>query len=194
MIDVDGPSYWLSNGEPMFLPAMTLDSLRRFVVLSIDPVGPKTGRYQLADVEITDEETYEERLLVRTYLGETLHEGEPCLGYDMRASVMTDEIQDLFKSQQLPEIVIVGRAHTTTRKNKKRHWHLKELAPRDEDEQKEFDEFLDELEDDAELRKDIDIYKNDDVDEADEDVQQSAIKLSEMKIDEGQQFAFLPDQ
>ena len=194
MIDVDGPTYWQASDTPMFLPVMTLGSLRRFVVVSIDPVGGQTGRFQLADVEITDEDTYEERILVRSHLGGILREGEPCLGYDIRASALPDEVEAVFKKRELPDVILVGRARTNTKKNKKRHWHVKELAPRDESEQEEFNEFLSDLEDDAELRKDIDIYKNEDVNEDDQDVRESAIRLSEMKIDDsGQQYAFLPD-
>jgi nonsense-mediated mRNA decay protein 3 len=183
MIDVDGPTYW----DRPFTPILSLDSLRRFVVISIDPIGPKCGRFQIADVELTDEETYSDRILVRTHLGAHLHESEPCLGYDVRVNVLPDDIQDLFKKQDLPEVIIVGRTQPLAHKRqRKRPWHVKQLAPRPEHEQEEFEEFLDDLENDAELRKEVEIFKNEGVEVSNPELQSSLIAISEMKIDDGQ--------
>lgn len=185
---VDSQKYW--NNE--FQPIVTIDSLRRFNVITIEPIGPKVGRFQLADVEITDEETFSDRLIVRTHLGAKLVEGESCLAYDLRVNVLPDDVEQVIKRDQL-SVVIVGRARSTVKKHKKRVWHLKELAPKDSDEMNEFEDFLDEIEDDEELRQDIPIYRNNDVDENDPEIRQSIISLKEMQIDDGNQYVYAPD-
>jgi nonsense-mediated mRNA decay protein 3 len=191
VIDVDAATYW----DRPFGPALSLSSLHRFVVITIDPIGPKSGRFQLADVELADEETYAERVLVRSHLGAHLKEGDVCLAYDVRASVLPDDAQLVFAKQNLPEVVVAGRAPPTDeRKQRKRVWHVKELAPRGSDEEKEFDEFLDDIENDPELRQDIEIYKNEDVADDNPDLRASIIGMNEMKVDDGSvPYAFLPE-
>jgi nonsense-mediated mRNA decay protein 3 len=190
MIDIDGPTYW----DKPFEPALTVKSMKPFVVIMIDPVGPRLGRFQLADVELTDEETYGERLLVRSHLGAQLKEGAHCCAYDMRACVLPDVVQHIFTKQDLPDVVIAGTGHPTRhRGRRKRVWHLKQLAPRKDDEE-EFEEFLDELENDPDLRKDVNIYRNPDLTDDNPDVRASIIGLSEMKIDDGTEpYAFVAD-
>lgn len=148
-ITVDAATYWKNP----FDPALTTEHLRRFIVLSIDVID---GNY--ADVELTDEETYQDRILTKTHLGNVLVENELCLAYDLRVSVVSDKAEEVFKKYGIPEVIVVGRTKSETRR--KRAWHVKELAPYDDDVHEEFEEFLDELEEDPELRQDIKIYKN----------------------------------
>jgi hypothetical protein len=49
-------------------------------------------------VDITDEETYSKRFLVRTYLDLLLKEGDNCLGYDLQSEVFPESIEDSLKS------------------------------------------------------------------------------------------------
>ena len=65
IISVDGPTYWKNPFETL----LTLSSLKKFVVVSIDVSGPKVGRFQPADIELTDEDTYQDRIIVKSHLG-----------------------------------------------------------------------------------------------------------------------------
>ncbi|OHT16745.1 NMD3 family protein [Tritrichomonas foetus] len=180
IISVDGPKYWNFPFETL----LTLSSLKKFVVLSIETTGPRIGRFQTADVELTDEETYQDRIIVKTHLGNELKEGEGCLAYDIRTTMISDDAMDVFKKHDLPEVIIVGRTHQTSqKKNRQRPWHVKQVAPTFSDDQQDFEEFLDDLEDNPDLRKGIEIYKNPETKEDDPAIQESMIALSEMKIE-----------
>ena len=180
IISVDGPKYWNNPFEPL----LTLSSLRKFMVLSIEITGPKIGRFQTADVELTDEETYQDRIIVKTHLGNELKEGDGCLAYDVRASMISDDAMNVFKKHSLPEVIIVGRTHQAAhKKHRERPWHLKQVAPQFSSEQEDFEEFLDDIEENPELRKGIDIYKNEEADDNDPSLKESLIALSEMKIE-----------
>jgi nonsense-mediated mRNA decay protein 3 len=186
MISVDGTNYW----ERPFQAALSLSSLTRFIVISIEPVGPQLGKFQCADVELVDEETYADQVIVRSHLGGELHEGEPCVGYDLRTAILPDDLQVAFAKQKVPDVVIVGRCQAAdSRRQRRRAWHVRELAPRDDAEQAEFDEFLDDLESDADLRKGINIYRN-----TDAPGDPSALDPSEMKPDDGSgRYVYRPD-
>ena len=189
IIDVDGPTYWKNQ----FKAAATVGSLSKFIVLNIEKCGPKTGRYQLADVELTDED-YDEHIMVRTHLGDQLYIGEPCLAYDTRAIVLRDDIVDVFKKFDISPIIIVGRTHN--KKKGVRKWQLKELAPHKSSDDEEFEEFMNDLEDDPELRQDVDIYENPEAKTAPAgQVLDTNIAISELKVDENpdQKYAFIPD-
>ncbi|KAK8837653.1 hypothetical protein M9Y10_036186 [Tritrichomonas musculus] len=181
IISVNGPTYWKNPFEPL----LTLGSLKKFVVVSIETSGPKVGRFQPADVELTDEDTYQERIIVKSHLGCDLREGESCFAYDLRSSIIPDDAMDVFKKHNLPEVIIVGRVPQShaNKKKRQRPWHLKRIGNQFSSEQEDFEEFLDDLEENPELRKGISIYKNDNTPNNDPEIEQSLIALSEMKIE-----------
>ena len=74
-------------------------------------------RFQIAELELTDEETYSDRVLVRTHLGFLLNEGDVCYGYDLREAVFPDEVSDsLKKTEFLSGVVVVARAPSALKK------------------------------------------------------------------------------
>ncbi|KAH0806394.1 60S ribosomal export protein nmd3 [Histomonas meleagridis] len=177
IIDIDGPKYW----KRPFNAILSLSDLKKFVVISIECIGAKIGRFQVADIELVDEETYSEHISVRSHLGNILHENDVVLGYDIRSSVLTDKDAEVFQRHNLSEVIIVGKSVEHKKRNKRRQWHVKELAPVNESDQEEFEEFLDDLENDAENRQNVDIYRNTEVAADDPDVVRTTIALSEMK-------------
>lgn len=187
-IDMDGPTYWANQ----FNSACTIDSLTKFNVINIEPFGPRIGQFQLADVELADQ-NYEETIMVRTHLGDHLYVGEPCLAYDLRTIVLPDKTEDVIKKYDISPVIIVGRTHE--KKHGIRKWKIKELAPHKSSDDEEFENFMDELEDDKELRQDVDIYKNPDAEGKPENqLLDTAIGISEMKIDDsGEQYSFTPE-
>ena len=152
-IDVDTTTYWKRPFEAI----LTHRDLRRFVVLNIDPIdtNDRDCRFKMADVEITDEETYDDHIVVRTHLGDKLHEGNVVLCYDRRVSCLPDAADNVFKKRDLPDVIIAGRAT-----EKKRKFKVAELAPHNSDDEDEFHAFVDELVDDSDLRQDVVIYKD----------------------------------
>ena len=127
-------------------------------MLNIDPIdtNDRDCRFKMADVEITDEETYDEPIIVRTHLGDKLREGCVVLCYDRRVSCLPDAVDNVFKKRNLPDVIVVGRAH-----DKKRSYKVRELAPHNSDDEAEFQGFMTDLAEDSELRQDVTIYKGD---------------------------------
>jgi nonsense-mediated mRNA decay protein 3 len=152
-IDIDTTTFWKRPFEPIF----TRRDLRRFVVLNIEHIdlGDRDCRFKMADVEITDEETYDDRIVVRTHLGDKLHEGNVLLCYDRRVSCLPETVDEIFKKRDVPDIIIVGRVT-----EKKRKFTVKELVPINAGDEDEFKAFIEELVDDPELRNDVVLYKD----------------------------------
>jgi len=106
-----------------------------------------------------------------THLGNVLHAGDLVLCYDMEKANLPDVLQkDLAKRKKdLPEVIIVRKAYR--RKGApKRKWKLKQLAKDAPDRSKkddaekaadEYEQFLRDLEEDPEMRKNISLYKTD---------------------------------
>ena len=159
ILKIDGKTYWTKPFEPL----MTHQQLKRFVVLSKEDFGQAvTPKFQLADFELTDEDTYEDRVIVRSHLGTIIHEGDVCLAYDLRDAVLPDEISDQINKIDFSKVIIVckARMEKKTKKRPRREWRLRKLAPLYPDDVEVFDEFMDELEDDAKLREGIIAYKD----------------------------------
>lgn len=182
IIKVDAKKYW---NKP-FDPLMTYKQCTVFNVLSIEPVGSRAGAFQVADVEITDEETYTERLIVRTHLGSILKEGDSVLCYDLRTFSLPENAEDRLKKAGGQEVFICAKTWPEKKKkSQKRKWMIKELAPHGED--PDFDEFLDELDENKDLRAGVQIYKKENApdEELDPEVVGPMVALSELQIDDG---------
>lgn len=181
VISIDGPTYWANE----FQTLLNLSSLKKFVVVSIECTGPKVGRFQPADIELTDEDTYQDRIIVKSHLGNDLKEGDSCFAYDIRSSVISDDAMEVFKKKNLPEVIIAGKVPQSSGNKKKRPrpWHLKHVGdlPQFSSDQEDFEEFMNDLEENPELRSGVPIYKNEDAN--DDDIEESLIALSEMRIE-----------
>ncbi|EAY21156.1 NMD3 family protein [Trichomonas vaginalis G3] len=152
-IDIDAITFWKKPFEPVFVH----EDLKRFVVLNVEHIdtNDRDCRFDMADVEITDEETYEDRFIVRTHLGGKLREGFVVLCYDRRITNIPDTVAAVFKKKKIPEIIIAGRAPP----EKKPKMKVKELTPHLSDDDEQFNAFMEDLVDDSEMRQDVNIYK-----------------------------------
>jgi len=109
---------------------------------------------------VTDWKTYN----VRSHLGEYLEHGVSVLGYDLTTLNFFLEAGDEVKN--LPEIVLVKRFYPN---KKKRIWKLRRMDIEEKDEknihkknkvkEEHFDDFLEEVENDPDMRQKINLYK-----------------------------------
>ena len=139
-------------------PFLIRQNLKRYVVVSIDPVNTKDRecQFQMVDVEIVDEEYYDEHLIVRSHLGAKLREGCVVLCYDRRGCALNESVEQTFKKKKLPDVIIACRANT----NKKKKFRVKEITPHCQEHDDEFNGFMEDLQDDKELRQDVPVYKD----------------------------------
>lgn len=196
--DLTAPVFWRSPFPSLLEAAQMVE----FVVLDVEPTGDIRGKHVLADVTIcrecdlgVNDNTY----YVRTHLGGILHPGDSALGYFLTNTNFNSDLWDTLDTNNLPEVVIVKKHYARkSKKSKNRQWKLKRMAKehndivanddsrqaRQEQElaERDYELFLQELEEDQELRQTINLYKagetaptNDDDMDDDDDAPEIAI-------------------
>ncbi len=108
-----------------------------------------------------------ELISVRTHLGEKVYPGDIFLGYDLTSLIMNHDLEDnMTDNANIPDFVLVKKKYKRN-SNKKRIWKLKHLdkdvemgKQKDEDEKdKQYEEFLRDIEENKDLRKNINLYQ-----------------------------------
>ncbi|KAK5121801.1 ribosome-binding protein [Meristemomyces frigidus] len=187
--DLSTPIYWRAP----FPPLADVQDLVEFIVMDIEPLGQQQGRFLFAEATIaraSDLGVNDTTYLVRTHLGAILHPGDSVKGYHLSGTQFNnDNFEAIQESKQysgtIPDVVLVKKVYPARRKNKSRNWKLKrmgreesEMKPRKQDADREavdYEQFLQDLEADPELREGLKMYRNQDA------VQ--PIAMSEMETD-----------
>eukprot|EP00310_Coccolithus_braarudii_P019104 CAMPEP_0183342490 /NCGR_PEP_ID=MMETSP0164_2-20130417/8591_1 /TAXON_ID=221442 /ORGANISM="Coccolithus pelagicus ssp braarudi, Strain PLY182g" /LENGTH=540 /DNA_ID=CAMNT_0025513099 /DNA_START=84 /DNA_END=1702 /DNA_ORIENTATION=- len=110
-----------------------------------------------------------------SHLGGVLKVGDYAWGYSVAASQLNSEVSDA-EAKQLPEVVLVKKSYSERRrKPRMRHWKLQQLQKEADagvvrgrhmdtsGYEDQFEEFMQDLEEDPTLRKDVDLYRDPDV-------------------------------
>ncbi|EMC91767.1 hypothetical protein BAUCODRAFT_304165 [Baudoinia panamericana UAMH 10762] len=172
--DLSTPIYWRTP----FAPLADVKDLVEFVVMDIEPIGPQKGRFLLAEATIaraSDLGVNDTTYLVRTHLGGVLHAGDSVMGYHLTGTQFNnDNFEAIQESKQysstIPDVILVKKHYTARRKTKARNWKLRRMAkeesemkPRKQDadrEEVDYEQFLQDLEADPELREGLKMYRN----------------------------------
>ncbi|GAB7330955.1 hypothetical protein MBLNU13_g02467t1 [Cladosporium sp. NU13] len=173
--DLSTPVYWR---EP-FSPIADVTNLTEFIVLDIDIIGPQKGRFILANATVAravdlgvNDNTYN----IRTHLGSILHVGDSAMGYFLVGRQFNnDHFEAIAESKQyggtIPDVILVKKHYQARKKNKVRNWKLKRMGLHDNDEMKprkqdvdrdaiDYEQFLQDLEQDPELRQGANLYRD----------------------------------
>ena len=171
--DVSTPIYWRSP----FSNLADVQQLTEYIVLEIEPLGPEKGRYALAEATIaksTDLGRNATTYNVRTHLGNILNPGDTVMGYHLTGTNFNNpQFEALEQSSAyasyIPDVILVKKMYPRKKKNKSRNWRLKrmnkdegELLPKKADQEKmerDFEMFLQDVEEDEELRNTVALYK-----------------------------------
>ncbi|XP_014241897.1 60S ribosomal export protein NMD3 [Cimex lectularius] len=198
--EVTGTNYWRDPFKSIFNPKQ----LSQYIVMDIEPIAdserklfPGQGhisiKHVLCDVWLVKESDLgmtESTIHTRSHLGHILKPGDTVLGYNLNESNVNDDNFDKVDKDKIPDVIIVKKHYPN--RSKRRMWKLKHL-PRDDTSINSADQdyagFLDDLEEDAVYRQNVNIYKDpkkavmpvdtDDVDESN----QFCITLEEMLDD-----------
>lgn len=173
--DMQSPIYWRNP-----FPALAdVTQLVEFIVLDVEPTGVVKGKYVSADITVSRESDLglnDTSYYVRSHLGGILHPGDSCLGYYLSNANFNSELWDTLDSDNIPEVILVKKHYPRkSRKSKNRNWKLKRMArehkelggnedsrqARQEQEraERDYEIFLQELEEDEEMRQAINLYK-----------------------------------
>lgn len=152
--------------------------LKEYTVMDIEPIKEKdkkkfpgqghvTDKYAIADVWLVKTEDLgldQNTIHTRTHLGGILKPGDSVLGYALSEVNVNDDNFDKLNADAIPDVMLVKKfyGHDKTARRRARLWKLKHLAV-DVDmnsENNEYNEFLDDLEEDPELRANVNIFRD----------------------------------
>lgn len=176
------------------------------------------NKYALADCQVArlaDFGANDRTLFARTHLGHILKPGDHAVGYDLANANFSDSNfeEAIHKGLNVPDVILVRKSYEEKRKTRKakgvggsRSWKLERMAvekgdemgtvgksshrghPQHEEEQ-DMERFLEELEEDPEMRARVSLYKNKDVlptqqHMADDDSDEDAQSIPEIPLEE----------
>ncbi|KAF5107496.1 hypothetical protein DV453_003026 [Geotrichum candidum] len=169
--DISADIYWRAP----FMSLANASQMVEFFVIHVEPLGPMRGRHALADVQVarmSDIQTNGQTHILRTHLGGILHPGDTAWGYYIANSNFNNSDWDNLRPGEQPDVVLVKKSYPNRRKNRGRNWKLKRMAKEHnlEDDarttkndlarvEQDYEMFLQELEEDQELRTTVNLYK-----------------------------------
>ncbi|CAK7198102.1 ribosome-binding protein [Sporothrix eucalyptigena] len=174
--EISAPIYWREKNP--IRPLADAKELVEFVVLDIETTPTSKGRWRLAEATVaraSDLGSNDTTYFTRTHLGGLLKAGDSAMGYLLQGSNYNNpQLDDIEKSHAysslVPDVVLVKKHYPNRRKNKRRNWKLKrmakqesELLPKKADQdrmEQEYEMFLQDVEEDEELRAALALYKN----------------------------------
>ncbi|KAH7446691.1 hypothetical protein KP509_01G068600 [Ceratopteris richardii] len=171
---VDATQYWRTPYKSL----LTSRQLIEYVVLDVEPEHTiaGNGKFALAQVQVARVSDFGKNDLIftsKTHLAHLLNPGDHALGYDLYGANLNDSELDKYKNLVLPDVVLVKKSYEEKRqkrRGKPRPWKLKNLPMEvdvvvkgrtDEDKRiNDYEKFMDELEEDPELRANVALYRN----------------------------------
>uniref|UniRef100_H2Y9C5 60S ribosomal export protein NMD3 n=1 Tax=Ciona savignyi TaxID=51511 RepID=H2Y9C5_CIOSA len=192
--EVSGGLYWRHPFHAICSPK----NLVEFTIMEVDIVskpsfksgqGSLSNRHVLSDcwvIKSSELGMHEDYVHVRTHLGHLLKPGDAALGLDLKNSNVNNDALDHMKESNLPDVILVKKVFADRqRRRRRRNWKLQRLGAGgssvsgDED----YTEFLEDLEEDKEFRKNIDIYIDGDQPSTADETEYPSVSLQEMLQD-----------
>jgi nonsense-mediated mRNA decay protein 3 len=177
---LDADSYWRWELKAM----MNSRQLSEFIVLDVEADWSRSthgGRCVYADVVVARAKDFgvnDNVFHTRTHLGNLLNPGDSVLGYDVLNANVVDPAIDTYPPQTLMDVVLVRKSYKDQRARRRqrkgrsrRNFKLKRLEAEEKEEvnrrrqraavdpQQEMENFMDELEEDQDMRSRINLYK-----------------------------------
>ncbi|KAA0200369.1 hypothetical protein HAZT_HAZT009828, partial [Hyalella azteca] len=158
-----------------FFDMITSKHLTKFVVMSLEEADVKyfagqghiSHKHTVADVWVQRESDIgtQKQIFCTTHLGNILHEGDIVMGYDFQnLNVNNDEV-DKLDERDMPDVLLVKKYYgNKALRNRRRKWKLRSLKNDDKNSvnrQVDYIDFLDDLEEDPVLRKNVNVYRKD---------------------------------
>jgi len=165
--EMNATAFWKSP----FRAISSASQLVEYVVLDATPLGKARGKWELAEVEVARSSDFGSNDTIfhtTTHLGKMLQPGDLVLGYDVQTSNFNQDDLTPLKGKNLPDVILMKKVHPNRKKyrSKKRIWQLKRLETEEGDgrkpeskTEKEYEEFLRDLEEDPDLRAGVTLYK-----------------------------------
>lgn len=173
---VDAVAFWRKPYKAMLASRAMIE----FYILDVELVAQNTagGKIALAQVQccrMADVGNDEAIICCKTHLGNIISAGDTVLGYDLSRANLVDASIEEYKSLQIPDVVLVRKSYAESRRKRKqrgrdkRSWKLKQMdiEPAEtrtkiehESDLADRERFLEELEEDADMRAQIQLYRD----------------------------------
>lgn len=152
--------------------------MQEFIVMQSDPIREKDKRkvagagqisqkHVLSDVWVVraaELGTSGQQYYCRSHLGHLLQPGDSVMGLDLRTANVNNTDLEKMKTEKVPDVVLVKKVYCeTSRRIQKRKWKLQRIdlsAQETNNDKRDYNEFLEDLEEDAEYRQNVNIYKD----------------------------------
>ncbi|CAN8190401.1 unnamed protein product [Coccothraustes coccothraustes] len=172
--EIDGNTYWRHPFNSLFHPKQ----LEEFIIMDINRVhekrkgagaGARSNKHTLAEawVRKTSELDTDHQYFCCTHLGHILNPGDLVLGFDLANCNLNDEFANKMNPQHIPDVVLIKKSYDRSKRQRRRNWKLKELErdreASDTDDERQYQDFLEDLEEDETIRKNVNIYRNADI-------------------------------
>lgn len=200
MAEVNSVAFWRAPFAAILNPKQLVE----YTVMDVEVVqqrtvfpgqGPVSSRHIVADVWLVRSNELgltDATIHTRSHIGHLLHPGDSVMAYNLQdANVNNAEFEKL-ATDSVPDVLIVKKCFASKAKRKSmRNWKLKHLVEEQDamgtDTENDYNEFLEDLEEDPELRQNVNIYKSQDrqipVDSSENDPAMPRITLEEMLDD-----------
>lgn len=164
-------------------PLMSYKQATEYIVLDVEPSSLRQGKWCLADATVARTKDYgrnDDTKLIRTHMGKFLNPGDLAVGYDVNNAVYNDKLLEGHKRLELPDVILFKKTYEKRNRAKNRKWRLQRLNMQLDDSmvqtpskrrgdrgtadplammQEEQEEFMQELEQDKDLRSTINLFK-----------------------------------
>jgi len=200
-VDITATTYF----KMPFLSLCRQRDLTEYTVINIEPIhqkdrqsfsgqGKVSQKHVLADCWVTKTSELgmdDNAIHCRTYMGHVLNIGDSVLGLDLKNSNVNNPELEKLPTDKIPDVVLVKKHYADKAlRNRKRRWKLKHMEgfPHMDTEScnDEFQDFEADLEEDPNLRQNVNIYLDKNkipVDEDEDDQDCPQITLAEMLDD-----------
>jgi nonsense-mediated mRNA decay protein 3 len=135
-------------------------------------------------MKTSDMSTNGKQYHTKTHLGRLLNIGDTALGFDLANANVNDDNFDAIKPENLPDVVLVKKLYgDKLKRHKNRKWKLNRLNMDKEGgsvatiDDKDYLDFLEDLEEDPKARENVNIYKD-----------ERKVGASEEPLDESENF------
>jgi nonsense-mediated mRNA decay protein 3 len=167
-----------------FKPFATSRQLTNYTVMEIEPIYEKEMQYdqhinrnystkhELADIwliKTSELGKHENYVHTKTHLGLQLNVGDMVLGFDVANSNINDDNYESYSASNkiLPDVIVVKKFYVDrAARNARRKWKLRRIkldtGSIGTTVNNDFNDFMNDMEEDEELRANINIYKNPD--------------------------------
>jgi nonsense-mediated mRNA decay protein 3 len=179
IVEITSAMYW----RDPFGAAMVQSQLIEYVVIDVEADAHSQADYNrktaysekvvLAEVTVaraSDFGVNDKQMKCLSHLGAILRAGDTVLGYDVKGASLGDAADfSVLKGREFPDVILVRKTYPKKNRASRRNWRLKSLGiegpekqlkkSEQEMEEQENERFLQDVEEDAELQKTINVYR-----------------------------------